>query len=298
LSSRRQILFLAILLFSIGSRTAEAQTNAFSLSVSPNPIVFAAGSSGSGTVTVTPGAGFSGSVSLACATGAPVSLAGYSCVFSPGTVALSGVSTTAALTLTPTTSTASATNPARLQKGYRPLLAAAIAASLLLFGLYGLRASDHQIARNFIRGAGLVVGILSALTACGGGGGGSSGGGQVSTTTTVSSSNLHVGSGTGVTFSITVTPNGNASPSGQVQLFDNGQPLGAATQVSAGVASFLAASLPVGVNAITAQYFGDAHTLPSTSPPIMQLITGTVAMQVNGTSASTTESASFTVNLL
>ena len=120
----------------------------------------------------------------------------------------------------------------------------------------------------------------------------------MSTTTTLSSSNLHVGFGTGVTFSITVTPNGNATPSGQVQLFDNGQPLGAATQVSAGVASFLAASLPVGVNMITAQYLGDAHTLSSTSAPVMQLVAGTVTMQVNGSSGSTTESASFTVNLL
>jgi hypothetical protein len=265
--------------------------------VSPNPIVFAAGTSGSGTVTVTPAAGFSGSVSLTCATGAPVSVAGYNCVFSPATVALSGVSTTAALNLSPATTAAGAVNTARLGRKRGSLLAAGVAASLLLLGLFGRSANERQVARNFLRGAGLVLGTLSALSACGGGGGSSGGGGQVSTTTTVSSSNLHVGFGTGVTFSITVTPNGNATPSGQVQLYDNGQPLGAATQVSAGVASFLAASLPVGLNTITAQYLGDAHTLRSTSAPIMQLIAGMVTMQVNGTSGSTTGTASFTVNL-
>ena len=300
MSSRRPTLQLIvlILLCSFSNCVAQAQSTSFSMSVSPNPIVFAAGSSGSGTVTVTPSAGFSGSVSLVCATGAPVSVAGYSCVFSPATVALSGVSTTAALTLTPTSTAAGAVNTAHVPKGYRPLLTAGIAASLLLFGLFGLTASGHQIARNFLRGAGLVFGTLSLVTACGGGGGGSSGGGEVSTTTTLSSSNLHVGFGTGVTFSITVAPNGNATPSGQVQLFDNGQPLGTATQVSGGVASFLATSLPIGVNTITAQYLGDTHTRPSTSAPIMQLVAGTVTMQVNGTSGSTTETASFTVNLL
>jgi hypothetical protein len=299
LSSQRQSLFFffAMLLFSIASRTAQAQTNAFSLSVSPNPIAFAAGSSASATVTVTPGAGFSGSVSLACATGAPVSVAGYSCVFSPATVPLSGVSTTANLSLTPTATTAAAASTARVQMGYRPFLTASLAAVLLLFGWFGLSAGEHQIARNFLRGVGLVLGTLSVLTACGGGGGGSSGG-QVITTTTLSSSSLHVGAGVPVTFSVTVTPNGNATPSGQVQLFDNGEPLGATTQVSAGVASFLATSLPVGVNTITAQYLGDAHTLPSTSAPIVQVIAGMVTMQVNGTSGSASASASFTVNLL
>jgi hypothetical protein len=285
------------LLFSITNRATQAQTSSFVLSVSPNPIVFAAGTAGSGTVTVTPSAGFSGSVSLACATGAPVSVAGYSCVFSPATVALSGVSTTAALSLTPTTTAAGAVHEARADKIRGSLLAAGVAASLLLWGLFGRGANERQIARNFLVVSGLVLGTLSALSACGGGGGGSGGGGQVSTTTTVSSSNLHVGFGTGVTFSITVIPNGNATPSGQVQLYDNGQPLGSATKVSAGVASFLAASLPVGLNTITAQYLGDTHTLPSTSAPILQLIAGTVTMQVNGTSGSATETASFTVNL-
>lgn len=299
-SHRRTLqLIVLISLCSFTSGPTQAQTTSFSMSVSPNPIVFAAGSSGSGTLTISPGAGFSGSVSLACATGAPVSVAGYSCVFAPTTVALSGASTTAALSLTPTTTAASAAQTAQLRKDHRSLFLASLAGSLLLFGLLKLSSGESQIARNFLLGVGLVLGTLSVLNACGGGGGGSGGGGgQVSTTTTLSSSSLHVGFGTGVTFSITVTPNGSATPSGQVQLFDNGQPLGASTQVSAGVASFLSTSLPVGVNTITAQYLGDAHTLASTSAPIMQLIAGMVTMQANGTSGGTTESSRFTVNLL
>jgi hypothetical protein len=300
LSSRRLTLHLIILILlsSVANRSAQAQTGSFSVSVSPNPIVFAAGTTGSGNVTVAPGAGFSGSVSLACATGAPVAVAGYGCVFSPATVALNGVSTTSALSLTPTTTTAGAVNTARLRKERIPLFTASIAASLLLFGLLSLVPSDRQTARNFLFLSGLVLATLSALSACGGGGGSSGNGGQVSTTTTISSSNLHVGFGTGVTFSITVKPNGNATPSGQVQLYDNGQPFGQATQAVGGVASFLATSLPVGINTMTAQYLGDAHTLPSTSAPIMQLIAGMVTMQVNGTSGTTAETSSLTVNVL
>ena len=299
LSSRRLTLQLICFIFlsAIASRPAQAQTTSFSMSVSPNPIVFAAGTSGSGTVTVTPGAGFSGSVALTCATGAPVSVAGYSCVFSPTTVALSGVSTTSALSLTPTTTTAGAVNTARLRKDHRFLFVASIAGSLLLFGFVKLSNGDSQIARNFLRGTGLVLGTLWALGACGGGGGGSSGGGQVSTTTTLSSSSLHAGVGVPVTFTITVTPNGSANPSGQVRLFAGAQLVGT-TQVVNGIATFFTTSLPVGINTMTAQYTGDAHTLPSTSAPIMQLIAGMVTMQVNGTSGSATGSASFTVNLL
>jgi hypothetical protein len=168
----------------------------------------------------------------------------------------------------------------------------------LLLGLLAWRFSESKRPRNFLLMAGLTLATLSGVGACGGGGGSSGGGGQVTTTTTITTSNLHVGFGTAVTFSITVTPNGNATPSGQVQILDNGQPLGASTQVSAGIASFLATSLPVGVNSITAQYLGDAHTLPSTSAPIMQFVAGTVTMQMIGTSGSTMETANFSATLL
>jgi Bacterial Ig-like domain (group 3) len=100
-----------------------------------------------------------------------------------------------------------------------------------------------------------------------------------------------------VTFSVTVTPNGSANPSGQLQLYDNGQTLGSAAQVIGGIASFVITSLPVGAHTITAHYLGDSHTLPSTSAPITQLIAGTVAMQVTGSSNNAVETADFSVTL-
>jgi hypothetical protein len=82
-----------------------------------------------------------------------------------------------------------------------------------------------------------------------------------------------------------------------VQLTDNGQALGSPTKVTGGVASVLAASLPVGVNTITAQYLGDATTQGSTSAPITQLIAGIVNIQVSGASGGTTETTNFTATL-
>lgn len=302
----RRLKLTCLLLCSLAAKTllAQAPPGLFTMSVSPNPVAFPAGGSGTATLTITPTSGFAGSIALSCATGAPVSPVGYSCSFAPATVPVGGSSASISiLTLAPTSSASSGVGSAR-QEGPRrwPFRASfAAAAAFLLLGLFCPASRESRSARNFILAFGLIFATLSALSACGGGGGGGSsggGGGQVSTTTTVSSSNLHVGFGTGVTFSITVRPNGNATPSGQVQLLDNGQPLGASTQVSAGVASFLATSLPIGVNTITAQYLGDTHTLPSTSAPIMQFIAGTVNMQIIGTTGSTMETANFSATLL
>jgi hypothetical protein len=109
------------------------------------------------------------------------------------------------------------------------------------------------------------------------------------------SSNLHVGVSTPVTFTVTVTPQGNATPSGLVQLYDNGQPFGAPTHVSAGIASFLATNLPVGIHNLTAQYNGDANTQPSTSASIAQGITGQIGLQITGSSNGLSQRADFQV---
>jgi large repetitive protein len=269
-----------------------------SFTVSANSISFVDGSSGNVTVTVTPSGGFSGSVALTCPTGGTSLPAGYNCAFASSTVQVSGSTpTTTALNLTLASSLSSAAAKTAYSARRSGLLWVSIAATpLLMFGLLGLASGELRGVRNFFLFAGLLLGVLSGVAACGGGGGGS--GGQASTTTTISSSNLRAAFGTAVTFSITVTPNGSATPSGFVQLIDNGQTLGAPTKVSAGIASFLATSLPVGVHTITAQYLGDSATLGSTSAPITQLITGTVALQISGTSGDITATSNFNVTLM
>jgi subtilase family serine protease len=269
-----------------------------SFTVSANSISFTAGSPGNATVTITPSGGFSGSVALACPTGGTSLPAGYNCAFGSSTVQVGGgAPTTTALNLTLASTTSSAVKVAHTEQRSGALWAAIpSAAVLLMFGFLGMASGEPRAGRNFLLFSGLLLGVLSGVTACGGGGGSS--GGQVSTTTTISSSNLRAAYGTPVTFSITVTPNGSATPSGFVELIDNGQTLGAPTKVSAGIASFLAASLPVGVHTITAQYLGDSTTLGSTSAPITQLTTGTVALQISGTSGDITATSNFSVTLM
>jgi hypothetical protein len=109
------------------------------------------------------------------------------------------------------------------------------------------------------------------------------------------SSNLKATSGQPVTFTVTVKPNGAATPSGAVQLYDNGQAYGSQTNVSAGIATFFSTNLPIGVHNLTANYQGDSHTLPSTSAPIMQVVTGTTALQISGTANGVSETADATV---
>jgi large repetitive protein len=269
-----------------------------SFTVSANSISFVDGSPGNLTVTITPNGGFSGSVALTCPTGGTSLPAGYNCAFGSSTVQVGGgMPTTTALNLT-VASSASSSAVKSAHSAHPPalLLGSIAATALLMFGLFGIGSSNARGPRNFLLFSGLVLGVLSGVAACGGGGGSS--GGQVSTTTTISSSNLRAASGTPVTFSITVTPNGSATPSGFVQLIDNGQTLGAPTKVSAGIASYLASSLPVGVHTITAQYLGDSTTLGSSSAPITQLITGTVALQISGTSGDITATSNFNVTLM
>ena len=269
-------------------------SSSFTVSVSPAIIGIAAGSPGTGTVTVTPSGGFSGAVSLTCGTGGTFVPAGYTCTFGQASLPVNNAVATTTLNLTPMSASASAVKRAGVIPPSNSVWAVGFAAGILLFGIFGFAVSTNTHNRNFFLACGLVFCVGSIVLGCGGGGGGS-GGGPVSTTTTISSSNLKVAFGMPVTFTVKVTPNGAATPSGAVQLYDNGQAYGSPVNVSAGIASFLSTSLPVGVHNLTADYRGDSGTQASTSAPISQAITGTIGLQISGAANGITETADFTV---
>ena len=266
----------------------------FSLSVSPNPIAIAAGSPGTGTISITPGSGFAGTVALTCASGGTFVPAGYTCSFGNANVPVNGGVATTTLTFTPSSAAAGAVKSANVLGTDSSLWGMGFGAGLLLLGLLGFGAGELRSSRNFLLARGLVLCVSSCVLGCGGGGGGG-GGGPVPTTTTIVSTNLNVAFGTPVTFTVTVKPNGAATPSGLVQLYDNGQAFLSEVKVNAGIATFQAATLPVGVHNLTAQYLGDASTQGSASAPIQQVITGQVPMQISGVSGATTEVFNFTV---
>ena len=259
--------------------------------VSPTAVPVTAGALGNATVLITPNGGFSGTVALTCPAGGTFAPAGYTCSFGQANVPVSGGQATTQLNLTPSTSAAQKT--ATLVSTPRAAWGLSCAAAILLLGMAGIGASSGKGARNFLLFGGLVAGVGLVL-GCGGGG---SSTGPAATTTTLSSSALKVAFGTPVTFGVLVVPRGSATPTGNVQLFDNGTTYGNASRVNAGVVSFLTTNLPVGAHVITAQYLGDANTLGSSSAPITQVITGTVPMQITGTSNGIVETADFNVSV-
>lgn len=269
------------------------QVSSFTLTVPPS-ISFSAGSAGSTSVQVTPSGGFLGSVALTCPSGGTFLPAGYTCNFSVNPVVINSTSSqSSTITLTPTSTSSSAVKIARhCQKG-ADWWGTSFAAALLLFALAGWGFAGDKSSRNFFLAGGLVLCVTSAVSACGGG----SSGGLVSTSTSIVSTDLRVAYGTPVTFTVTVTPHGSASPSGFVQLYDNGQTYASQVRVVAGIANILATTLPVGVHSITADYLGDQYTQPSVSAPITQIVTGTVPVQISGTSNGITQTASFNVIL-
>ena len=282
---------------SANSATVPLAASTFTLSASPATIGLSAGNAGSSTITVNPAGGFAGTVAFTCATGGTFVPPGYACAFSQANLPVNNAAATTVMNLTPVSATmAAAAARASALAPSNGLWGAAFGAALLLLAAFTSVSPGSTHSRNFFAAFGLLFCVAGLVLGCGGGsGGGGGGGGPVSTTTTIVSTNLHVAFGMPVTFTVSVKPNGSATPSGAVQLYDNGQPYSSPVNVSAGIATFVSTSLPIGVHNFTAQYRGDAGTLASTSAPIVQVITGSIGLQISGAANGITETANFTV---
>jgi large repetitive protein len=280
---------------SANSANVTVTASAFTLSISPGVVGIPAGRAATATATVTPSGGFSGNVALTCATGGTFLPAGYTCNFAQNSLPVNNAVTTTTLTFTPTTTTSNAIKAA--SNSSNGLWFASLGAGLLLLGLFGFANHSGHGPRNSFVSAGLLLSAAGIVLGCGGGGGGGGGAGPVTSSTTIVSSNLKVAIGAAVTFTVTVRPNGAATPSGQVQLYDNGQVLGSPGSVSAGIASFGSTSLPVGIHNLTAIYLGSTTVQGSTSAPIAQIITGIVPLQISGAASGITETTDFTVQV-
>ena len=143
-----------------------------------------------------------------------------------------------------------------------------------------------------------MVCLLILAVGCGSGGGnggGGGGGGQVPTTLTLTTSAMKVPSGSMVT--MTVTVNSTQSPTGTVTLGEPGLQLGAGAVIN-GTATFQFLNLPVGTHVIGAAYSGDANNQGSqTSGTIAVVITGTVQINVSGTTGALTRTAPVSVTI-
>ncbi len=111
--------------------------------------------------------------------------------------------------------------------------------------------------------------------------------------------------GTTVTLTVTATavPPQTGTPTGTVQLFNNGASLGTFPLSAAGVATLATSTLPAGTDIITCAYSGDPNFAPATCNPVTVLITAapsalTLTSSVNPSPALTpvTFTAHFSVN--
>jgi hypothetical protein len=200
---------------------------------------------------------------------------------------------TASFNLTPSATSTAVIIPWFPRRPLPNLWRISLVLGILLLAAVALNWSGPRAIRQLVFATGCVLCLTSLVTGCGGGGGGG-GGGPVPSTTTLTSSNLHSISGTTVSFNVRITA--NSTPGGSVQLLDNGTLYSSGT-VTAGVATFQTATLPVGIHKLTAQYSGDADTEPSHSAPITQIIVGTVPFTVTGTAASGAHTTTFTVSV-
>ena len=95
--------------------------------------------------------------------------------------------------------------------------------------------------------------------------------------------------GSNVTFTVTVTPQPPATtiPTGTVQFYANGAPLGGLVPLNSGAASISTAALPAGSNTVTAAYGGDGNFYDS-SNSLVQVVNvivqtpSTIGMAVAG----------------
>jgi hypothetical protein len=279
----------------------QAQVGNFAVSYSPQPLVLssATGAAVPLTVTVTPAGGFTGMVAVTstAATLPP----GVSCTPSPLNINVTGAAAVPGqlmcmVTATSSTLTASDAREDRMfeakaippanaipqttpGKGWWALSAGTGFAALFLMFLPGGR-KKYRAAL----GLGLVC-ILSLTIGCGGGGTTTPPPPLTATVTKLTVTSGKVASGTAFSFSVAVT---GGTPTGMVELFDNGTMIGTAATVSGGAATLTGpAALPVGTHSISAHYLGDTTTLASASGTLNLTVTGSTTATITTTPVGT-----------
>jgi hypothetical protein len=270
----------------------QAQVGTFTYSPQPLLLSSATGAAVPLMVTVTPIVGFTGTVMVTptAATLPP----GVSCTPSPLSINVVSATPVAGqfmcmVTATSSTLTASTAREDRMfeakaipprnaipratsGKGWWTLSAGTGFAALFLLLLPGGR-KKYRAAL----GLGLVC-LLSFAMGCGGGGAGPPPPPPPTQTVT----KLTVTSGKVIspaTFSFSVAVTGG-TPSGMVELFENGAMIGTAATVAGGMATPTAPALSVGTHSISAHYLGDTNTLASASGTLNVTVTGSTTVAI------------------
>jgi hypothetical protein len=235
----------------------------FAVSSNPSSLTILAGGSTTNALTVAPILGFSGAVSLSCASGLP---AGTTCSFSPSAVPSGGGQSSLTIAMQ---------GPFATQASNKKAAWVTVSELCGLVGLFFVGFSNRR--KKLLAAILAVVAVSGFLSGCGGGAAPSS------TVVVVSSSQPKIASGTAVTFTTQVS-GGNDAPSGSVTFYDGTTALGNAAALSNGQASLQVSSLTVGTHSITAKYSGDSSHDGSISAAYYEAVTGATTLQVVATS--------------
>jgi len=282
---------------SIPVTVTQAQIGSFTVAESAVTLSSATGAAVNSTVTVTPSGGFTGTVGVTAGTTTP----GVTCTPAPLNIDVTGAASvmgTLNCSVLATSSTLTASNArgdgmleakATPAKGWLTLSAGTgFAALFLLFLPAGRKKYRAAI------GLGLVC-ILSLILGCNGGGSTTPPPPPPTATTTKLTANLgKVATGTAFTFSVSVT---GGTPTGQVELFDNGTMIGTAASVSGGTAAPTAPALAVGTHQISAHYLGDSTTAASQSGTLNLTVTGTTNVAITTNPAATPVAPALSVTI-
>jgi hypothetical protein len=241
----------------------------FTVNSNPPSLTILAGGSTTDALAVTPILGFSGPVSLSCASGLP---AGTTCSFSPSAVAAGGGQSSLTIAMQ---------GPFTQQSSNKRTEWAAVSEMCGLAGLFFVGCFNRR--KRMWATILVVVATFGFLSGCGGNGSPSS------TVVVLGSSQSKVASGTAVTLTAQVS-GGNNSPSGTVTFYDGTTTLGNAVNLSDGKASLAASNLTVGTHSITAKYSGDSSHSGSTSQAFYEAVTGTTTLQIAATSGGLSHS--------
>ena len=269
----------------------------FTLTVPSSPVVINIGQTGTLPFTITPASNTPSPVTLTCVS-PPV---GYSCNIQPSTVNLAnGATSNATITIAPQNSSNQAAMSTSVT-GSRPVLR--LVGLNFPTAMGGLLAS---IAVLILAWPGEKKGRFTTLWfaavcfvglfGCGGGssGGGGAGPSAFATTTTLTSNVPKAVPFTSVTFTATVSGQGN--PTGNVNFLSGPDIIGQVPLIN-GSATVTTEFGNPGIWAITAQYVGDGRNQQSTSAVLNQGVTGNLSSVVQGQTGTLTRVSSFTVTM-
>jgi len=297
------------------SPTVTLTVSDFTFTIAPDPMAMMDGSAGTATATIAFTSAFIGSVSFTCPANNTTLPAGYTC--SIATVDTSTSTFSTQMTLNPPAN-ANVVVPFAHAGGPKPppqgrnlsdvqdtaTLSLFAGCILLAFVFFAMSAKSAELfgqpLRQIATAGGCALLIGSLILGCGGGGGGGGGGGStspVTSSTSIMTSSAKIAAGQPA--QITATVSADVAPSGTVQFFDNGVPLGAPQGLSSGTATLQTSSLSVGVHFLKAVYSSaSTAVLGSSSATTTQLVLGSVSFQVTASSSTgLTHSTMMTVSL-